>query len=1426
MTDGREPLPVGTRLELEQGSIYEITGEPIGCGGGSILYPAQRVILEYGVAQTDGFSYALKECYPISRGHHFIRKENGEIVSQDDDTAGTRYLLRAQQLQLAEGTVSQGIYRTASRVLPVRESSQSVLLTMPGKAASVAANTVTVMESLSEKGRSLSGWIKERRRFSPAETFRIIQQLLFSLREVHQAGFLHLDIQDGNVFLRGTLADKSELLTLIDFGSARPMLGGKTAPITDRVIFTSEGFSAPEMLLHNDGTLQLGAEADLYSVGCLTLYLLTGRQADAKLLLANKTGRYLKPNQLRRMQCPGHLVERMQEILARALEREPENRYHSADEMLAEVTDLANALQPYRTDLNAVKYDAFICYRHGPVDSLAATTIQRKLEHFHAPKGTVQTWKDPRRVFVDEGELSSCADFGQQIREALKHAGWLIVVCSPDTPASPWVQSEIDTFLEYHDRSRILAVLTAGDPDTSFPPQLKGDGVGTGEVLAADARGRSIHQVQKKLRGDALLKIAAPLLGTTFDTLKQRRKIYQLQRLTAFTAACLLVVMGFVAYAVNRANVIARQAVQIAEEYERSLINESRFLVEQAEKRLNANDPLGAIELALAALPSEAQDRPVLTEAEYILGKALGIYTIPSSTQEAVTAVGIIETENSHFSLNDTGNCLFTWNADGLTGSIRVWDAEKLTLIRELFSDALVSATPIGTKGSTLYAQTFNQICSVDYLTGEENWCTEINGLLSVSLSPDKTNLIAFFKDQGETFGDDRPLTVEIRILSADTGEKLRSVSFPLDANRSPEDDLCISPDLKWAAFSAIDTQQDNILWAHSDLYLVDLESGDCSTLIESETSIYPLSFLNGRLCVMRSKGYSLITTEEKTEVQYITPHTLYLESYDPVSRSLVWSFERRCYPHTTGQYAAALSQYDTGEDDGMGILYTFDDQCVLLDWETGQIVREYELSNAVVDIAYTANGFETINADGWHSTADYDIDYEADTVVNRQYWQTAVTSVCRYKDTFYVQSSPGFTKDYTIRKYQRGKYDESYEAYCRMASSGWRIYSCRTVAEGVRVLLSRDNQVCLIDTDGTPWIHNVPERFSFSDWSDPLGISEDGTRMYLSVTDQDNTSSWIDHSAYYGMDLLTGKIEEFSPPAEPADHLFVHDRLFLDERLLFTATQTEWSGPNAGHEQLYVFSWDFRENKLTELYQCSYLEQQEDYRHHSLSVDETRRLCFAFGRDWPSKIVRIHPDTGETVIVPVGFPSKTGEDSYSAVGCIWNRSGTQLAFDWGNTIYVLGSDGKQVCSIPVDEQLCGIRFAPDEQSLFITLANNIITRYSLPDGSRLASILLDDYNTLTLSKTYAPDLAWEYIDETTLAVYSDYECFLLDISGDSIKVKATVDHCIAFDAAADRFLTADMEHIEQEIGSIPRYTLEDLIRKGNLAVGKSDIQS
>lgn len=1407
MAEERSYLPVGTLVKLDGQREYIITGEPIGWGGGSILYPAQKRLWKNGAYVAEEISYVLKECYPASLGHSFSRNQQGEIIPANESTEELRYLQQVQARQMEEGKISQRIYRTASRMLPIRDCTQRVELTIPGQAEASAANTVTVMDSLAEKGRSLTAWMKERGRFTPAEAFRILQQLLFALEEVHRAGYLHLDIQDGNVFLRGTLEDKSELVTLIDFGCARETMDGKTAPIQDRVIFTTQGFSAPEILLHNDGTLQLGAQADIYSVGCLALYLLTGQRANVNELIANRTGFYLRPNQLRRIRCPKHLVDSMQWILKKALAKEPEDRYASAEEMLADVTNLVDALQPYRTDLSSVRYDAFICYKHGPVDSAAALTLQRALENYWAPKGVSQKRKPFGRVFLDEGELSSCADLGQQIREALKNSGWLIVICSQDTPSSPWVQEEIDTFLEYHDRSRILAVLTGGDIAASFPPQLRAGADGKGEVFAPHAFCSTPQEAARKLKGDALLKIIAPMLGTTYDTLKQRQKIYQLQRITAITAIFLLAAVGFAAYAANRSNVIADQAIRIQQEYENALINESRFLTEQAQKRLDEDDPLGAAELALAALPSEKQDRPVLTEAEYVLGKALGIYTTPSSVLDTVTPVGKIETAYSAFCLDDTKKYLLTWDGNRVKPGIQVWDTESLCLVRELMTEELFPHAFLGTHDGAIFFKSPTEITNMDFLRGKENWVWEAEKIRYASISEDRKTLIALTIEENET--------ATISILSAADGTCTKAHSFPAPKNQYLNFAM-VCPDLKWAIVGTSKEDSMYDLVPHSYLHLMNLETGDFTPLLEDICSIQAVRFLGDRLYVMRSRGYTFTTSPSKTTFEYITPVTQYLEAYQPESGELLWSSQQVSYPKTTGICAMEETSYDDSTTTGEGILFTYSNRCVLVDKKTGKTVREYELPDAVMDIRYTENGFETVNANGWYSRVDYDIDNHADTVVNLQYWNNQISVACSDGETFYVQSNPIFQKEFTIRKYQQDKWDEAYELLWKSEKSSWQLYAKYAAPEGTSVLLARDQQVCLIDGKGEAFLCDIPEEISFSAYRQSAGISEDGTKLYLTSTDWEDASLWLGNKRFYVLDLLTGTCEEMPLPEKPAEEFYVKDTVFSGDSLFFILSQTVYSedGRSTSNANYIIYEWSFAENALTQLHSLTLDEDQEQFRSFWVEPGKGRyTLIISNWDDGSYRILSIDLDAGEVVSTPVTCLAESEGIglSWYLDPHFWNADGSKFFLLSGNSVFILGKNGQLVRSIPVTGETVNIWLSPDETTLFHYSGDNILSRYRVSDGRCLGSAELSDASKDKLS--------WEFIDASILAVFAKNEAFLLALSGETMAVQGAIAGCFAYDALHDRFLTFD----GYELGCFPHYTLTELIDKGNSLLGNSD---
>ncbi|HEY9282281.1 MAG TPA: toll/interleukin-1 receptor domain-containing protein [Pyrinomonadaceae bacterium] len=197
------------------------------------------------------------------------------------------------------------------------------------------------------------------------------------------------------------------------------------------------------------------------------------------------------------------------------------------------------------------KYWAFISYSHR--DEEWAQWLHKELETYRVPKRLVgrQTALGPVPpklfpVFRDREELPGSADLGGNISGALLRSRTLVVVCSPRSAASRWVNEEIKTFKVLGREDRVLCLIVDGEPNATdrpelgqpecFPPALRfrvgADGALTEdrvEPIAADAR------KGKDGRENSKLKILAGLLGVGFDELRQREQ--QRRRRQAFQRA-------------------------------------------------------------------------------------------------------------------------------------------------------------------------------------------------------------------------------------------------------------------------------------------------------------------------------------------------------------------------------------------------------------------------------------------------------------------------------------------------------------------------------------------------------------------------------------------------------------------------------------------------------------------------------------------------------------------------------------------------------------------------------------------------------------------------------------------------------------------------------------------------------------------------
>jgi serine/threonine-protein kinase len=130
-----------------------------------------------------------------------------------------------------------------------------------------------VMELLD--GISLDTLVRRYGPIGPERTVYLLRQVCHSLSEAHARGLIHRDIKPGNIFTC-RLGPDYDFVKVLDFGLVK-QAHGLTAPQTE---VTMEGvtagtpaYMAPELALGRESD----GRADLYALGCVAYWLLTGQ---------------------------------------------------------------------------------------------------------------------------------------------------------------------------------------------------------------------------------------------------------------------------------------------------------------------------------------------------------------------------------------------------------------------------------------------------------------------------------------------------------------------------------------------------------------------------------------------------------------------------------------------------------------------------------------------------------------------------------------------------------------------------------------------------------------------------------------------------------------------------------------------------------------------------------------------------------------------------------------------------------------------------------------------------------------------------------------------------------------------------------------------------------------------------------------------
>ncbi|HVJ90841.1 MAG TPA: serine/threonine-protein kinase, partial [Labilithrix sp.] len=377
----------------------------------------------------------------------------GAVYEAEDAVARTRVAIKFIDSEFATDERVVARFAREARAMNAVASEHIVSVLDAG---TEGGRPYLVMELL--RGEDLGQRLRRTRRVPLGEAMHVVAQVLKGLAKAHAAGIVHRDLKPDNVFLVGNAAD-SHFVKIVDFGVSkieRPR--DKTTPLalTGRgTVLGTPFYMAPEQA---QALPDVDARADLYSVGAILFECLSGRpphtgetyeQVILSICMRDAPDlRAIDPK----------LPAPVASFVARALSRDRDERFRSAERMLAALHEVAPE-EKTRVPLDS-----------GPPETLASG-------------GTAPLVAQERSRVVDARPVSNPA-LGVGTRIGGSGAS------DPALPVAPWASTP-EVPREVHAPAQPAPVVSAIAPPPA-PIRLAGERAPAGAESSARARRRAI----------------------------------------------------------------------------------------------------------------------------------------------------------------------------------------------------------------------------------------------------------------------------------------------------------------------------------------------------------------------------------------------------------------------------------------------------------------------------------------------------------------------------------------------------------------------------------------------------------------------------------------------------------------------------------------------------------------------------------------------------------------------------------------------------------------------------------------------------------------------------------------------------------------------------------------------------------------------
>lgn len=1028
------------------------------------------------------------------------------------------------------------------------------------------------------------------------------------------------------------------------------------------------------------------------------------------------------------------------------------------------------------------KYNAFISYRHSLEDNKIAKEVQTQLEHFHIPHKIRKLTGKKRieRIFRDKEELPITSDLNEDIDYALGHSDYLIVLCSTHTSESIWVQKEIETFLINHTKKEILTVLVDGEPEDVIPEILTHDTVTRTLKDGSEITNEEVIEPLscdyrlpiKQARKEELPRIAATIIGCSYDELMRRRRQYKIRRAviaTSIVGALVIAIMGYLLWSLAKIN----------ENYQKSLVAQSQTLAVQSEKALDEGDKVKAIELALQGLPSEDNpDMPVTDEAWKALSESLGTYIAPGLNvceptwkyeMESVIYEFYTNSDNSIIAAADTAN------------NIRVWAAET----HEVLADISYVGEPIKGFGfageDRLVVITSKRMVGFDTSDWEEAWSVDVDvyaGNVDNSISSVvDSNIFAAKTDEGIIVADSSDGEIIKQITKDDVG---------VDAIYETK----ISADGTMLALHCSPSIYDATL--NSTVYLYDVVDDSFTKIQEDLVLILADRFNKDGDYVVLSLGEQDSYSGIFGDTQIMNKSTAYFSKYDKDTGELLWTNETDYMSSSINKRIVMLKYKESDGSMTDVLIALYSDRCTIVRDDTGEKIADIELPSEFISCFSSGENYLLLvlnNGEYFRIT----LEAGKESYSSSTYFENRLLSVDLINAT---DGSFGFValppKANYLVEYDFYNYDQDFVAFDWTVGTASDRESC--LAGDYFIIYDDNDNLTGIDIESgdVEWTSNVGTDSPYS--VDIIGVSQDGETIYL----LDDTAKYDESdkgAKLYAVEAATGDME-----------------------LLETLNGSHNVFSSINGRYICMFAYGYTEASSLYFYDT----EKEDLTLYQIDISENDISGSAYPYISPDGkyVIVCLENIGHSAAILVDIKEDDYEvidkDIYGTLTYAWNEDASQYACGKVGTIEVFDTDGDELLMIDTEgRDPIGLKYYGDD--LIVVYSIGTLVRYD-SEGNVINE---EDLDIGPISDTYKVE--FETGEEEVIVSVNAYSCIF---SLDTFKNRGIVYLLEAYDPVRDLFICRgrDVENDTNIYGYFQNKDISTLIEEGNDYISSAGI--